>query len=115
MSDTKHERKDFFNKKGQLAGYLINGIYRKRVDSTKHKLKVMEAYGVDLDIINALKELGTTEIRVLETDTDTILSVNFEEFRTIGVIRNLDGLQVFLPTKYWSKEKFNRQSKIPIV
>lgn len=99
--------KIYKNNKGKICGYLMNdGIYRKKVDSKKHKLRVMDAYGVDLDIVNELKNAGCTEIRILEIDTSIILSISFLEFVEKGVTRNLDGEQVLLPVKYFKTEPY---------
>ena len=99
--------KTFKNNKGKICGYFMNdNIYRKKVDSTKHKLRVADAYGIDCNIVEELKTLGCTEVRILETDTNLILSIPFDEFVEKGFDRNLDGQQKFLPTKYFKIELY---------
>lgn len=88
-----------------MCGYWIDGIYRKVVDSQKHRLKVMNAYGIDKDILTELTALGTTEIRIRESDTGTVYYIPFEQFMKLGVERNLDTLQVFLPVHYFMTTK----------
>jgi len=94
-------RHDFFNNKRQLCGYWTDGIYRKKVVSTKHKLRVMNAYGIEKTIIEQLIDMKTTEIRIMETDTKTILSIPFDQFVALGVERNLETPQIFLPVHYF--------------
>ncbi|MBX4188185.1 MAG: hypothetical protein KW793_03575, partial [Candidatus Doudnabacteria bacterium] len=86
-------------------GTWKDGIYRKRVDSRKHRLRVMDAYGIDAEIVRQLVGIGTKEIRILETDKNIVLSVSFAEFMAKGVSLVLDGEQIFLPVKYFTKEK----------
>lgn len=95
--------KNFFNKKGKLCGWLSTGIYRKRVDSTKHRLRVMNAYGIDKAIVDELKTLECKEIRICETDTGTVFKIGFDKFCAFGVSRTLDGEQIFLPIHYFER------------
>lgn len=101
-------RKDFFNNKGRLCGYWIDGIYRKNVDSTKHKLRVMNAYGIDTGIIEELKALGTKEIRIRELDTGLVHFIPFDQFVALGVLRNLETPQTFLPVHYFQHKEITK-------
>lgn len=99
--------KIFKNNKGKVCGYLIDDkIYRKKVDSVKHKLRVANAYGIDRNIVTELRELGCIEIRILETDTKKILSCSFDDFDSISFCRDLDGEQLFLPMNYWDISEY---------
>lgn len=95
-------RKDFTNNKGKMCGYWIDGIYRKRVNSQKHRLRVMDAYGIDKAIVEELKLLKTHSVRIQEEDTGKILDVSFDFFCQMGIERDLDGVQVFLPVRYFN-------------
>lgn len=94
-------RKDYFNEKGVLCGYLIDGIYRKHVKRSKHLLRVMEAWGVDKVIISDLEALKTQSIRIKDDESGIIYAVTLERFIELGVERDFGELQVFLPLKYW--------------
>lgn len=97
-------RKNFFNNKNKLCGWWVDGVYRKRVNSQKHRLKVADAYGIDKCIIEELKTLKTVKIRVLEEDKGVVLDVDFDFFIEKGFERNLDTPQVFLPVRYFNQE-----------
>ncbi len=93
--------KNFFTNKGKLAGTLKDGIYRKKVNSIKHKMKMFDAYGVDKRIMLELQKEGCTEIRILETDTQIIYFSSLENFLKNGIEKNFDGIQIFLPIKFF--------------
>jgi hypothetical protein len=101
----------FRNAKGLVVGHFINKIYRKRVDSKKHRLRVMNAYGIDSGIVEELKTLECQEIRILETDTQQVLSIPFNQFVALAVERNFEGSQKFLPVHYFKYEPHDK-SKI---
>jgi hypothetical protein len=91
------------NNKGQVAGELRDGIYRKVVDSKRHKMKIYNAYGVDLEILEKMR--GQCEkVRLLEKDTKNIYETSYESFLKNGIQKNYDGKQVFLPLKFWMLE-----------
>lgn len=91
------------NNKGQIAGELTDGIYRKVVDSKKHKFRMFNAYGMDKEIMDKLSG-QCDKVRLLEKDTKNIYETDFESFTKNGIQRNYDGVQVFLPLKFWLLE-----------
>ncbi len=95
---------EFKNQEGKICGWWKDGIYRKKVDSQKHKLKIMDAYGIDETIICEIEALGTKEIRIMEVDTGKILSTSFETFKEHSVTRNFQTFQRFLSVKYFNNE-----------
>lgn len=103
---------EFLTSKGKLAGKLDNGIYRKKVISTKHKMKIFDAYGIDKTIVSKLEKLGCKEIRILETDTNIIYSTSFENFLKNGIEKNFDGKQVFLSIKHFSESNERQKTLI---
>lgn len=95
--------KFYKNNKGQIVGRLPNDKkYRKEVDSRKHKLKIMDAYGIDKYIVEDLRNELCTEIRIRETDTGKILSISMEDFLEHCVTRIFDGEQMFVSVKYFT-------------
>lgn len=101
----------FQNSKNQTVGYLKNRVYRRRADSRIHKLRVMDAYGLDDKIFRELDKLGCKEIRILEVDTNRVLSVDFIEFKKLCIYREFDGKQVFLPVKYFTDVTKEKEEK----
>ena len=104
--------KNYFNNKGKLAGYLKDNIYRKQVNSKKHKMKIYDAYGISSNIVVELEKEGCEEIRIKETDTEIIYRTSLDNFIKNGIERNFDGQQIFLPLKYF--EVNNEKQKVLI-
>lgn len=103
--DSNKNVRRFFNNHNKLCGWWVDGVYRKVVNSEKHRLRVMNAYGIDKVIVDELTKLHTTEIRIKEEDTGVIWKVDFQHFVDTGVERNLDTPQVFLPVRYFQMVK----------
>ena len=97
-------KKNFLNPKGKVCGWWTDGIYRKRVDPSKHLLKIMDAYGIEENIVQELKNLGTNEIRIMETDTCRVLSIPFDGFLKNGVTRNFESKQMFVSRKFFKPD-----------
>lgn len=87
---------------------LEDKIYRKKVDSKIHKLRLMDAYGIDEEIIEELKKAKCNSIRILETDTNTVLSIPFPVFMKNSVKRKFDGTQFFVSVKFFNKETYKK-------
>lgn len=95
----------FYNKKGKLCGFLKDGIYRKEVDSRKHKLKNGNAYGIDADILKQLILKNCERIRLREKDTKRVYEVDLSVFLSHkSFVRDYDGEQRFLPIGEWRLE-----------
>ena len=74
------------------------GTFRKQVNSTKHKLRVINGYGIDKDVVTRLAELECHEIRIKERDTERIYTISFDDFVRGAVERNLGhSPQLFIP------------------
>jgi hypothetical protein len=98
------DTKKFYNNKGKVCGWLKNGIYYKEVDSRKHKMKIYNAYAVSDDIFKCLVKENCQKIRLREKDTKRIYEVDFSSFWNKAFLKDWDGLQRFLPLKYWVLE-----------
>lgn len=86
---------------GKVVGVLhTDKVYRKKVDSKKHRMRMFDGYGIDKTIVSKLREAGCKEIRILETDTNVIYSTPFENFELHGIEKNFDGVQIFIPIKH---------------
>lgn len=93
------------NYKGQICGRLSDDlIYRKEVDSKKHKLHIMDAYGIDKSIVDDLRNDGCTEIRIRENGT-RVLCISMEDFTEKSVLRNFDTPQLFVSVKYFTEKE----------
>lgn len=93
--------KIYTNKYGQFVGKLSDeGIYRKIVDSKKHKMKMYNGYAIDREIYEDLQKLDCKEIRIKEEDTGIIYTSKFTDWVQKGILMMFDGAQICLPGKY---------------
>mgnify|MGYP001611760595 FL=1 len=74
------ERKFYTNNEGQTVGDLFEGVYSKRVQSSKHFMRRMNGYAIETSILDDLSKMGCKEIRIFETESETIYSVSFQTF-----------------------------------
>lgn len=93
---------NFYNKRGQMIGSLNENIFRKRVKKSRHLFKMLNAWGLDLDTLNQLKESGCTEVRIWETEEDKIYSTPLEKLWKEAEVMSFDGQQAFLPRSQWT-------------
>ncbi len=97
MKDYSHNRK-FFGRLGD------DRIFRKVVNSRKHKMKLLDGYGIEEFVVGDLLDNKCREIRIKEEDTGTILSVPMEDFMKHSVVRNYQTEQRFLSVKYFKQK-----------
>lgn len=104
-----------------LAGHLNGVIFKKTVDSNKHKLRTFDAYGIQEDVINRLSDLqGLMPIWVViqETDTGKDYRSLLDDWLSYGVTRDFgNGFQRFLGLNHMNKPpkpKQAEQVKLPI-
>ena len=96
----------FRNAKGKVVGELAGDIYRKKVEGSKHLLKMMDAWGIDKSIVVELVSLGAQEIRILDTETDIVYSIPVTTFVDKSVVRDFgDTEQMFLSRHFFTKEE----------
>lgn len=94
-----------FKHNGKKYGYLDldTGIFRKVVNSRKHKMKMFDAYGIESNVVEQLDALGTKEIRIKEDDTGRVLHASYATFKEKGFEKNFQTPQVFLQLKHFSE------------
>lgn len=101
--------KIYHNQKGQQVGWLKDGIFRKQVDSRRHKMKIFECYGIDSKIIQDLAKNNCTEVKIKETDTGHIYASPFSLWQSEGFEKDFgDGKQTFLSMKHYNNDKQNK-------
>lgn len=99
------EVKVFRNNKGQVAGWWKFGTYFKEVESSRHKMRLYDAYAISEEIVRQLDFLETKKIRLKERDTGRIYEADFDTLLRQGFVKNWDGRQRFLPLKHWKLEE----------
>ena len=73
-------RQHYYNSTQQPIGNLHEGIFRKKVKSSKHLMKIYDAWAIEEEIVQEIRFAGCEEIRLLDTDTGTIYSTTFQNF-----------------------------------
>lgn len=101
--------KVYKNNKGQLIGKLWeDGVFRKEAKSSKHVMWMFKpdgAWGVDNEVHNDVFNDKIKELRILDHDTNQVYSVDAQTFVLNAEsyqASEKDGLQWFLPMKYWT-------------
>lgn len=91
------------NKKGQAVGELKeDGVFRKRVDSTKHYMKIMSGYGLDKSILDSLQEKECVKIKIMEDDKK-VYEIALPDFLNHAVERDFGhGKQMFCSLKFFT-------------
>lgn len=87
---------------GKTVGQLgDDGVFRKKVQGSRHLLLKHDAWGMDWDILEELPD--GTEIRVKDTDTGKVYISSDTEWLANGIVEIFGehGKQVFLPRKYF--------------
>ncbi|WAM34512.1 hypothetical protein [Caldicellulosiruptor morganii] len=79
-------------------------IFYKAV-STHSKLLVLNAYGIEKCVIEALKEKGCKLIRIEEINTGNVFEIDFDKFVEKAILRVFGNSteQYYLPLKYFTK------------
>jgi len=116
--------KKIFIKSGgytRMIGVLYkSNVFKKQVDSQKHKFRVLDAYGIDSNYLNTKLVPKNPKIIVEEIDTGEIYSTDAKTFKEKGQYYHFKGnvdhdTQLFLPLEYWhkydDKEKYEEQRK----
>lgn len=93
------------------VGEMHDSIYRKKVQSTVHLLRVMDAWGIDKKIVDELAVDGCKEIRIFDTMTAMVYAISYEDFVAKGVERNFSNKQIFLPRKYFKTYHYEPTKK----
>lgn len=85
---------------------MTNGIYRKKVQKSKHLLYKHQAWGIDRAIVEELINRDCTEVRILDTENDIVYKIGFDKFRAYALEDDFGfGVQKFLPLHYWETGK----------
>ena len=77
-------------------------IFRKIVRGDVHKMKLNNSWGIQWFVLQDLKKRGCKEVRILDTDDNTIYSASIDTLMTKAQVENFgDGLQAFLNLSLW--------------
>ena len=79
-------------------------VFYKAV-STRSKLLVLNAYGIEKCVVEELKAKGCKLIRIEEVNTGNIFEIDFDKFVEKAILRTFGNSteQYYLPLKYFTK------------
>lgn len=96
-------KKEYRNNKNQVIGVLNeDNIYRSVRQGHKHILRLMDAWGVDADVVNDLRKEDVKEIRILDDESAVVYTTSLQNFNDKSVLRHFDTPQLFMSRKYWN-------------
>lgn len=101
----KSMKKEYRNEKGQVIGiFTDDNKYLSKRHSVKkrHIFGQMDAWGIDADVINELREKQCDEIKILDADTSIVYTTSLQNFNDKAVFRNHETPQLFMSRKYWT-------------
>jgi hypothetical protein len=91
----------------RTVGIVREGIFYKEMDNSQHLMKLLDAYGIDLDVFEQ-EVMKCRQIRFLCRDEEVVYVVSPREFKTNGIIEEHKphGKQIFLKRKYFKQEPY---------
>lgn len=87
------------------VGVENNGVFRKDVSRAKHLFRVMNAWGISLDVFKKLP--GDTRIEIWDKDTETMYTAVRSDLENSGKVYRFTGYepQMFIPLSQFSKKE----------
>jgi hypothetical protein len=94
--------------KSVVFGTRENNIFYKRVSKKEHLFLLLQAWGLDYRMFES-HVLDCKEIRILDTDDNTIYVCSPRHFAKHGEIREFGnhGKQIFLPLSKFTTETYH--------
>jgi len=87
------------------VGEVIGNCFVKTVVSSKHKLRIFPAYGIQEDVFNKLPDFGVSTI-VINEDHVRSYQIAWDKWKEHAVVRDFgNGKQSFLSMKYIEEGK----------
>jgi hypothetical protein len=88
----------FTNQKGKRIGTVSGDTYSKKVKKSKHLLRILNAWGIDKEVVDHLARSGVTKVLIHESEEKIDYFVPLSEFIEKGILRDFGhSPQVFLP------------------
>ena len=91
---------------GKVVGDFDGNVFKKNVKKSKHLLRVMDAWGIDIHNLNELPP--DTRVEIHDSEEKKVYSTSKDVIKHMGVPREFPphGAQMFLPRKYWKVEPY---------
>lgn len=89
-----------------IKGKVIGKIFRRDLMGSKHRMRIIPGWGMDVTIIAELESRGVEAVEVLDTETKTLYLTKLANFANHGVLKDFGyGEQRILPDKWWVIDK----------
>jgi len=91
---------------GKPVGYIEDGILKKRVQASKHMLRIPRGWAWDKDILEEAVAEGILKTEIFDTEREVAYSANIQDILEKGQEVNRGyGLQIVLHLYLWKKKK----------
>ena len=90
---------------GKYSGRVSNGTFHRKVDKTRHQLRVPPAWAMDKSVLTRAEQAGAKAIRFHDPRTKEAWVVSVEHFKAHGIPFNRGhGWQIMLPLRFWTEK-----------
>ena len=98
----KYQVKIYVKKSGKKVGEIRDDVFYKNVNTKKHLMKVLDAWGIDNEIFESLLT-RVKEIVIFDRDTKTTFRTTPTDMKKNGIYKEFKpyGKQIFLPIKFF--------------
>ena len=93
--------KTYRNNKMQIVGCLKDGVFRKKVQKSKHLMRNANGWAISDSILTSLRKEECKEIRIKDTENSLIYSIEFKHFMAYSTVIGYQDVQRVLPTHYF--------------
>ena len=90
---------------GRIVGEIVNGVFSKSIDASKHFLRVPPAIANDLDVLAQAKERGARVCEITDRETGTTYRATIEKIWRRGFhVERGHGAQIALALSEWARD-----------
>ena len=101
---------------GKPVGYIEDGILKKRVQASKHMLRIPRGWAWDKDILEEVLAEGILKTEIFDTEEEVTYFANIQDILEKGQEVNRGyGLQVVLYLYLWKKKKHKTNENQPML
>ena len=89
-----------------IKGKVIGKIFKRDLLGSKHRMRVIPGWGIDVAIITELISKSVQTVEITDMETKTKYTTRLCDFLLHGVLKDFGyGEQRILPDKWWTIEK----------
>jgi hypothetical protein len=98
---------------GKPVGFIQDGILKKRVQASRHMLRIPRGWAWDKDILEEAVAEGILKTEIFDTEEEIKYTAKIREILEKG--QEIDrgyGLQICLPLYYWKTKSKDKKHKM---